>query len=225
MRLLLIRHGETDWNIQGRMQGLTDRPLNSFGIFQAQQLAARLVAEERIELLYTSPLLRARRTAEIIGAEFDLEPVPDDRLVERSAGPFEGLTAEESAQSLPEQWRIWRESRGQASIEGVEPRSAFLARVVSFLATLCTLGERQNIAIVTHGGTLGMLLASLLKLDVSLRLPFRFDNASLTIVDLRSSEVCLRLLNDTSHLFNRKVELASMSSSQLSVARSLGLDS
>jgi broad specificity phosphatase PhoE len=92
--LLLVRHGETDWNADGRLQGQTDRPLSDFGRRQAQRLAGELEREE-IEAIYSSDLSRARETAEILGERLGLPVALDPELREKDWGTWEGLTAVE----------------------------------------------------------------------------------------------------------------------------------
>ena len=95
--LLLVRHGETDWNAEGKLQGHTDRPLNAYGRRQAQTLAERF-ASESIDALYASDLSRARETAEILGAKLGLGVEVDPDLREKNWGNWEGLTSEERLQ-------------------------------------------------------------------------------------------------------------------------------
>ena len=92
--LLLVRHGETDWNADGRLQGHTDRPLSEFGRRQARQLAQEL-ADENLDAIYASDLSRARETAEIVGKRLELAVVLDPALREKDWGSWEGLTAVE----------------------------------------------------------------------------------------------------------------------------------
>src|SRR3954469_18439411 len=94
--LLLVRHGETDWNAEGKLQGHTDRPLNDYGRRQAEALAERL-AEERVDAVYARDLARTRETAEIVGARLGLPVVLDPDLRERNWGTWEGLTPGERA--------------------------------------------------------------------------------------------------------------------------------
>ena len=103
MRLLLVRHGETDWNAAGRIQGCTDTPLNTRGRAQALALAGRLRGE-RPQRLYTSPLRRARETAAIVGAELALEPETVEALREISFGEWEGCSWEEIQRRWPREF-------------------------------------------------------------------------------------------------------------------------
>jgi probable phosphoglycerate mutase len=204
MHLLLIRHGETDWNNEGRIQGHTDTPLNARGIEQAQQLAARVAAEERIDVLYTSPLARARVTAETIAQKLGAVPIPDERLMERYFGDLEGLDVSEIEQCFPDLLRMWRESKVHVPLPGEETNADFHRRVQAFLDDLRTRhsDDDTHIAIVTHGGTINMLLTTLIGLDVNKRWPFWLDNASLSLVHVTPTRSRIHLLNDTCHLRN-----------------------
>ncbi len=208
MHLILLRHGETDWNNEGRMQGRTDTPLNAQGIEQAERLAQRLVDEESIDVIYTSPLLRAHTTANIIGRKLERTPIPDPRLAERGAGVFEGLTAAEFAERYPDLHRAWRDDSHRPNLPGAETREAFHARVSSFLEFARAQHDPQRVAIVSHGGTLSMLMATLLGLDIYHRVPFRFDNTSLSRVLWRDGTIRVEVLNDTCHLHGTAAQSA-----------------
>ncbi len=200
MYLLLIRHGETDWNSEGRMQGRIDLPLNVRGIEQAERLAARLVEEEQIDVLYTSPLIRARATAEIIAERFALNPIPDIRLVERSVGKLEGLTLRDFELSYPDLYQLWRNGKDSINLPDEETREECVERIQSFLAMLRRRHGGARVALVTHGGTLNLMLGASIGLDLTKRFPFRFDNASLSKLDMKSVRPRIDLLNDTCHL-------------------------
>lgn len=200
MYLFLIRHGETDWNLEERMQGQTDKPLNARGIEQAAQLAARLAAEENIDTIYTSPLSRARVTAEAIGSRLGVAPIIDSRLAERSAGALEGMTLAEIQVNYPQVVRAWREENVRVLLPGGENQEELHSRVVGFLRMLRSQHAEKRVAVVSHGGTLSMLLASILDMDINKRFPFRLDNASVSQIDLERPRPRIDLLNDTCHL-------------------------
>ncbi len=200
MHLTLLRHGETDWNLEGRTQGRIDVPLNARGIEQANKLARRLAAEEKVDWLYTSPLVRARATADIIGNQVGLAPVPELRLVERCAGSIEGLTLDEFEQSYPEVYQAWRNDKERLVLPGAETRDEFQQRVSSFLNQMRARHKGARVALVTHGGTLGMLVATLIGWELHRRFPFHFDNASITRIDLSGALARVEVLNDTCHL-------------------------
>jgi probable phosphoglycerate mutase len=205
MHLLLIRHGETDWNNERRIQGNTDTPLNACGITQAEKLAARIATENRIDALYASPLSRARVTAEIIGKQCGLAPILDERLKEKGLGDLEGLTADEFEQRYPDLHRGWISSIEHFPLPGEETPAQLRERIETFLADLHTRHPNgSRIGVVSHGGTVGMFVGTLIGLGVNVRSPFWFDNASITLIDLSGSRPRVRLLNDTCHLANGK---------------------
>ena len=136
--LLLVRHGETDWNADGRLQGHTDRPLSDFGRRQAQQLAEELEAES-LEAIYSSDLARARETAEIVGERLGLPVVLEPDLRETNWGTWEGLTPVE---------------RDRVEFVG-ESTEAHQGRI---LRALQRIAERHpdggSVLVVTHGGSM-----------------------------------------------------------------------
>jgi broad specificity phosphatase PhoE len=136
--LLFVRHGETDWNAEGRLQGQTDRPLSDYGRRQAQQLAGGLESEE-IEAIYSSDLSRARETAEIVGERLGLTVELDPDLREKDWGTWEGLTALE---------RDRVEFVGESTEEHQERMLRALRRISERHP-----GERR-VLVVTHGGSM-----------------------------------------------------------------------
>ncbi len=141
--LLLVRHGETDWNAEGKLQGHTDRPLNDYGRRQAQALADRLAAEQ-IDAVYASDLSRARETAEILGAKLGLEVVVDPDLREKNWGSWEGLTSTE---------RLHVDYEGETSEE-------HRARMLRAVERIVEDHPGGTIVVVTHGGSLRRLQAA-----------------------------------------------------------------
>lgn len=203
MHLLLIRHGETDWNNERRIQGSTDTLLNALGIAQAEKLAARIAAENEIDALYASPQARARVTAEIIGQKCGRAPMLDDRLKEKGLGDVEGLTAEEFKEQFPDLYHGWTTSQEHFPLPNEESPAQLRERIETFLADLrARYPNGSRIGIVSHGGTVGMFVGTLIGLGVNTRSPFWFDNASLTLIDWSGARPRVRLLNDTCHLAN-----------------------
>ena len=131
MRLLLVRHGETDWNAAGRIQGCTDTPLNARGRAQAAALAEKLrSSEERAEALYTSPLRRAAETAEIIGSALGLRPEPVEALREISFGVWEGCSWEEIQRRWPREFAWCEGDRLRRSPPGGESYGQLMERAL-----------------------------------------------------------------------------------------------
>ncbi len=141
--LLLVRHGETDWNAEGKLQGHSDRPLNDFGRRQANALADRLEGEE-IAAIYSSDLARAKETAEILGARVGVAVVVDPDLREKNWGSWEGLTGDE---------RLTVEFVGEATEDHRDRTLRAIARIVE-------LHPRGRVVVVTHGGSVRRVQAS-----------------------------------------------------------------
>ena len=202
IRLYLVRHGCSVWNTEGRIQGQADPPLDVIGREQARRLASRL-CDESLVAVYTSPLRRAWETADIIGQALDVPVVPDERLQEYDVGDISGLTWEQVAEQYPEVMRRWAEDRGgldiphrMANEEGSGP---FRSRVVAAFSDILAQHAGDAVGVVAHGGTLGTYLNHLIELP-TWNSPFRFDNASLSIVEVNSVRPRIVLLNDVCHL-------------------------
>lgn len=202
MYLYLIRHGETDWNVEERAQGQIDIPLNARGLEQAKQLAARFASNGKtFQALYSSPLQRAQVTANAIAEATGLLMIVDARLAEVNVGAIEGMTSKEVNAKYPEFIAQMRSNNQRVHWPGQEDRADFIARVSSFANDLrARHQESENVIVVSHGATLGLYLMLLLGLDPHLRSPFIFDNASLTLVHLREPVHRLLRLNDVCHL-------------------------
>jgi broad specificity phosphatase PhoE len=139
--LLLVRHGETDWNAERRWQGHADVPLNDRGRKQAQRLAKELAAE-KLDAIYASDLARARETAEIVGATLGVEVIPDPDLREIDVGSRQG--------------RTWSEIDDQPEWDG-EPHEAHAERILRAVHEIAERHPSQRILVVTHGGSMRRL--------------------------------------------------------------------
>ena len=147
--ILLARHGETDWNREGRFQGWAAPPLNATGRAQAVDLSVQLMAEE-LAAVYSSPLRRAYETAEVVAASRGLEPVTVDALREVDVGSWSGLSRAEIEQRFPEQYARWLDyGRGW---EDGETYEQMVDRVVEALQELAEGRDGERILAVTHGG-------------------------------------------------------------------------
>jgi len=208
MNLLLVRHGESIANTEGRMQGQFDSPLSDWGREQARALAARLVREGRpVAAVYASDLSRAAETAEILAAGLAAPLHLDARLREFDVGDLTGVIWSEVESLYPEIWTRIHESDEYVRFPGEEDNEAFRVRLAEVLAFIqARHGEDDTVAVVTHGGSLGMLLTHLLGMDTRRPFPFRFSNASLSIVETGGRRTRLTLLNDTCHLDGEPVD-------------------
>jgi broad specificity phosphatase PhoE len=147
--ILLARHGETDWNREGRFQGHADPPLNATGRAQAAELASALAGVE-IAAIYSSPLRRSLETAAVVAAGRALEPVAVDGLREVDVGSWQGLTRAEIEARFPEQLARWLDyEQGWEDGESYEEMGK---RAVSALLTLAAAHPGEQVLAVTHGG-------------------------------------------------------------------------
>ena len=198
-QLLLVRHGQSEWNAAGRIQGQADVPLDETGLAQAQRIAERL-AGQPVAAIYASPLRRARITAEAIGARHGLLVECDARLMEYQFGVVSGLTWPEVVERQPEFARRWADDAWAVPVEGSEGRAVFAARVTAAMDAIVTRHPDQQVVVVAHGGTFNVYLAVMLGLNVQRRHPFRFGNASLSLVEWRAGVFHINYLNDQCHL-------------------------
>ena len=158
-RLIVLRHGETAWNVDTRIQGQLDIGLNATGLRQAEQLGRALAGEE-IDAIYASDLSRAWHTAEGVGRRQRpaRDPRPEPRLRERAFGCFEGMTFAEIESGMPAEARLWRtRDPAFAPIGGGESLLEFRARVVGIASELAALHAGRQIALVAHGGVMDIL--------------------------------------------------------------------
>lgn len=149
--VLLVRHGETDYNAVDRFQGQIDVPLNDRGREQSRALA-RSLAGEGLRALYCSPSSRARETAQIVGAELGLEPVIDARLMEADSGEWSGRRFDEIIADDPGAFTAWRAADPDFRFPGGESVADQAARVAAVLADVAA-GPLPAL-VVTHGGTI-----------------------------------------------------------------------
>ena len=152
--ILLLRHGQSTWNAEGRWQGQSDPPLSDLGREQAEEAAGKL-DDVGVTAVITSDLGRARETGEILARALDLDPPREDPgLREYDVGDWEGLTRPEIEVGWPDQLAAWKEGRLLAT-PGGETRSAFLERVMAALRRVAAAAELGDVVVVvSHGGAI-----------------------------------------------------------------------
>lgn len=198
--VLLIRHGQTDWNKTGRWQGHIDIPLNEQGILQANLLAQRL-ATWPIKAIYTSDLKRAIQTAAPLGEKLGLMPIEKPALRERNGGSYQGLTGEELQARFGKEWQRVRQD-GFAPPNG-ESNLELALRMYTVYQQIVDRHEGDMIAVVSHGGALRVLISHILGLPLGQPASFSLrGNTGLSIVETNAHAPVLTLLNDVSHLEN-----------------------
>ncbi|WP_314585425.1 histidine phosphatase family protein [Paenibacillus terrigena] len=190
MLIGLIRHGQTDWNLIGKIQGRTDIPLNENGRNQAKLLADRLSQDTYTwDYVISSGLQRAEETASIIAKSLNIPLLPPDgRLIERSYGQVEGTTQEERIARWGDQWR--EQDLGQETNEEVR------ARAMQFLQDMSEQHSNSNILMVSHGSFLAQLYLVLFQE----RFQENIKNLSFTVLEKRDLQWSPILYNCTRHL-------------------------
>lgn len=196
---MLVRHGETEWNKQHRIQGHADAPLNTTGIEQARRLASRL-ADVRIDAVYSSDVSRTRKTAEIVVEGRGIEVREFFELRERNYGRWEGVTHEEWQATDPESFAHWKRSPDTYTPPGGESLDEVLARTSRAAERIKEQHlNDDSIVVVGHGAALLVLVVHLLDLPLSYRNNFFLDNTSLSVLDVGTEHTVIQLWNDTSH--------------------------
>ena len=200
MRLIVVRHGETQYNIENRITGQSDVPLSPLGERQAKRVGAYL-ASEKIDSIVSSDLQRARTTAQAIAHPHTILVQEDADLREIAMGEWEGHNGTEIKERFAESQAKWRTDATNYAIPGGgENLIQVQARIVRAIERWYTHSPEATVVWVTHGGIIGLLACHLLGLDVNRRWQFRHDNASITEFWIRDERVTMAHLNETAHL-------------------------
>ncbi len=197
--LYLVRHGQTEYNATGRIQGWLDVPLDEIGLAQSLLVGKRF-AGKKLAAVYSSPLLRAAVTAQAIAktCSIDLQDVKmDDRLREYNMGKWQGMTGDEIVATMPGvRWDI-----PERPIPDGENAQQMHERVSGFLHDVLAWHKPGDVVVaVSHGGTLGAVVGTMLGLPVVRRQPFSFGNTAITKTVYEHGQWHIRTLNDRCHL-------------------------
>ncbi len=199
MRLLLVRHGETQWNTERRFMGQDDSPLTDRGETQAMAVAERL-RHEAVDLLMSSDLGRARSTALRIAHACGLDVQLDRRLRERHVGVLQGLRVEEARERFPEAFTELRQLGACLRIPGGESAEQVETRLQSFLDEMCTYSPDTTVVAVTHGAILMTFLRMVLAIPRGTETRVAFGNTCICEFRSRQRVWELHRWNDTCHL-------------------------
>lgn len=199
-RLVLVRHGETEWNREGRIQGYhADSPLTANGQAQARRLAERL-ANENFRVLHSSDAGRARQTAVPIAAALDLDIVFDAALRERSYGEFEGWTYADLERAHPDAYRRFRSRDPGYAPPGGESGAQFRERIVAALERVAKAAGGRQAAVVTHGGVLGVAYRHITGTGPDSKREYSLHNASINRIRVSDGCWSLETWGDVAHL-------------------------
>ena len=201
IKLILVRHGETEWVRQKRYQGSSDVPLNRRGILQAQAVG-RVLKKERPIVVYSSQLLRAYKTAEQIAKSLGKSVTVDQRLQELCFGDWEGESHLGIWKKFPKASEAWYSAAWTSCPPKGESLRSLQKRVFGFLLDLKKrhMKQKGTYVVVSHGGPIRMFLISLLQISPKVFWNIRIDTASISILNIREDFHELALLNHQEHL-------------------------
>lgn len=198
-KIILVRHGETEWNVARRIQGYSDSPLTPTGVAQAKALGARL-AQEKFATVHASDLGRVRQTvAHIVEQTGHAASFAED-LRERCYGVFEGKTMEECEAEMPGQWSLYRGPDPHAVPPGGESVVQFQERIIGALERVARESEGHTVVVAAHGGVCGALFRHVMKLPPGTPRSWSLYNASINRFDYRKGKWQLDVWGDISHL-------------------------
>jgi probable phosphoglycerate mutase len=198
----LLRHGETEWNVEGRMQGHNDSPLTDYGLAAARAVARRLL-NAAPSVIYTSDLGRAHRTAEEIAGATQVPVRTEARLREKNNGIFEGLTQAEVAERYPDEFARYKQRRLDYAPPGGESTAQLRDRAYATLTDLAARHPGERIVVVTHGGIISVFMRTLLGTPLTQNRRFAVDNCALNTLTFEAEQPepwRLVTLNEVAHL-------------------------
>lgn len=200
MRMIIVRHGESEWNRIHRYQGQLDAPLSDLGLQQAEALAQRL-RNEPLDCIYTSPLQRAAHTAEAIARFHPNVPLhSDDALLEIHHGEWQGKYADEISEQYSDGLREWREHPTRSQMPGGESFSNVLKRTLDFKERLLSEHRDQSVLVSTHDVVIKILVADALGMNMDRMNCIWVTNASISVIEYGQHLPYLVSLSEASHL-------------------------
>jgi 2,3-bisphosphoglycerate-dependent phosphoglycerate mutase len=198
-QVIVVRHGQTEWNLKGVRQGHLDSPLTDRGVAQAKAVGERL-AREKFTALYSSDLGRAVQTAQMIASVTGHVIITDERLRERHLGIFQGLSGDEIRERFPEEHRLHRTVGPSYVIPGGESVQQHVARNVGYFNEIAEKHLGETIVVVTHGGVLSGIFRYTLSIPFEAPRRFEFTNAGLSVFNYEHGNWFLQTWGDVSHL-------------------------
>jgi broad specificity phosphatase PhoE len=199
-RVILVRHGQTEWNRVERFRGRADVPLNAAGLAQAEATGRRLAAGVPPAAVYSSPLARAVKTAEAIAGHFALAVQIHAGLADIDYGQWQGLTPDEARARWPEIINAWYDAPHTARIPGGETLDGLRARAMAAVNELAARHAGQSIVLVGHTVVNRVILLGVLGLGNDRFWRLRQDTCAVNVFEAEDGEFTLVSLNDTCHL-------------------------
>jgi broad specificity phosphatase PhoE len=198
--IILVRHGQTEWNRVERFRGRADVPLNETGLAQAEATGQRVASAWQPTAAYSSPLSRAVKTAEAIAGHFNLPVQVHPGLADIDYGEWQGLSPEEASQRWPEEIDAWYHRPHAARIPGGETLEALRQRLMSTVNELATRHPGQTIVLVGHTVINRIILLGVLGLGNERFWHLRQDTCAINLIEAEEGDFTLASMNDTCHL-------------------------
>ncbi|MDO5110880.1 MAG: histidine phosphatase family protein [Clostridia bacterium] len=202
MKLILARHGQTDWNTCFRVQGRTDIPLNERGRAQAQALSERLSCM-KIDVVYASPLQRAQESARFIADRQGCPLIVDERLIERDFGEWEGVIMPELSKTQPALWDVWVKTPESCAIPGAETVQQVNARSLDFAADVFSRYKDGNVVMISHANPVKLILCHYLHASPNCMHKIRTDNCSYSEIRTKGDDYAVSTINETYFLLQK----------------------
>jgi len=198
--IILVRHGECEGNIKGMFRGRADFPLNERGLIQARDLAREL-KDFPIKYIYSSPLVRARQTAEVIGEQCGVEVKVEEGFNNIELGSWEERFMKEIAEQYPEEWELWVYNPEKLRVKDMETLYDVQKRAKACLDSLISAHKGKTLAVISHRAVLKPLIAACLNIASSYFWKIHMDTASYSLLSYKKGRgYCLVQLNQTKHL-------------------------
>jgi probable phosphoglycerate mutase len=201
VKILLVRHGETDWNLAGRFQGRSDVPLNQKGVEQANALASAL-RKESLTAIYSSPLVRAKETARLIKVFHPSSPLYEDEgLVEMDLGEFEGIEGPRWAEKHADFRKAWRDNPASVTMPGGECLQEVQARSLAALERMThSYPLESTLLVCSHNFVILTILCHALEIPLDRFRELRQGTAALNVLYMQGEKLQVEVVNDRSHL-------------------------
>ena len=198
--IILVRHGQTEWNRVERFRGCADVPLNEAGLAQAEAVAQRMAAEWQLAAVHSSPLSRAVQTGEAIARPFGLPVIPCPGLIDIDYGQWQGLTPEEARARWPETVQAWYSTPHLERIPGGETLAELRVRGMAAVRSLAVQHAGQTVALVGHTVINRIILLAVLGLGDDRFWHLRQDNCAINVFEAEAGDFTLVSMNDVCHL-------------------------
>lgn len=199
-RIILVRHGQTEWNRVEHFRGRADIPLNETGLAQAEAVGRRIAAERKLSAVYSSPLSRAVKTAEFVAGHFDLPVLTHPALIDIDYGQWQGLTPDEVRENWPQMIDAWYTTPDSLHIPGGETLSDVRARAMKVVKELVDRHEGETIVVVGHTIINRIILLGVLGLSNDRFWRLRQDMCAINCFEVEGDDFTLVSINDTCHL-------------------------